>query len=222
MPRATGATRPVRGRRDAESTRRSLLAAATKHFARDGFAGASVDRIAREARVNKALVSYHFGGKAALYRSILLTTFREMNRRIDRADDPAAPAEGRLGLVFDTFAGLAEETPEFPAMILREVLSGGHHLDEEVLPEFLALFARIRRVVTDGVREGSFRPVDPLLTHLSIVGSLVFFFATQPLRRRLAEEGRIPAQAPTAGEFVRHSRALVARGIAASPDPGGK
>jgi len=85
-------------------------------------------------------------------------------------------------------------------MMLREVLSGGPHLSEEVLPEFLAVFARIRKLIADGVRDGSFRSVDPLLTHLSIVGSLVFFFATH-----LSASASRPREDPVAARRPRRT-----------------
>ncbi|HEV3484574.1 MAG TPA: TetR/AcrR family transcriptional regulator, partial [Vicinamibacterales bacterium] len=56
-------------------SRDRLLAAAAAEFAARGFAGANVDRIARAARVNKAMIYYHFKSKAALYREILQDMF---------------------------------------------------------------------------------------------------------------------------------------------------
>src|SRR3954452_1813652 len=53
----------------------SILAAAAPEFAERGYAGARVDRIARRARVNKAMLYYHFGSKQRLYRTLLRNTF---------------------------------------------------------------------------------------------------------------------------------------------------
>ena len=48
-----------------------ILAAAAAEFAERGFGGARVDRIARRARVNKAMLYYHFRSKRELYRTLL-------------------------------------------------------------------------------------------------------------------------------------------------------
>ncbi|MFI6868699.1 TetR/AcrR family transcriptional regulator [Nocardia sp. NPDC050406] len=56
--------------RDAERTRRRLLAAALEVFADKGFAGARVQEIADRAGVNKQLITYYFGGKDGLYRAL--------------------------------------------------------------------------------------------------------------------------------------------------------
>src|SRR5687768_13561925 len=59
----------------AGTSRERIVAAAAHEFAARGFDGAKVDRIARRARVNKAMLYYHFQSKAALYREILRDLF---------------------------------------------------------------------------------------------------------------------------------------------------
>src|ERR671931_624754 len=48
-----------------------ILAAAALEFAERGYAGARVDRIARRAAVNKAMLYYHFRSKQQLYATLL-------------------------------------------------------------------------------------------------------------------------------------------------------
>ena len=74
-------TRPT-GIRDADATREALLLAGLEEFAAGGFDGATVDRIARRAAVNKAMINYHFGGKAGLYRAILEAEFGWLEERL--------------------------------------------------------------------------------------------------------------------------------------------
>ena len=52
-------------------TKRRILDAAATVFSNVGFAGARVDEIAKQARVNKATIYYHIGDKKALYREML-------------------------------------------------------------------------------------------------------------------------------------------------------
>jgi len=52
-------------------TRAALIDAATRVFGRDGFHAATTKVIAREAGVNPALISYHFGGKEGLYVAVV-------------------------------------------------------------------------------------------------------------------------------------------------------
>jgi AcrR family transcriptional regulator len=55
---------------ESEPARRRLLLAALRLFAENGFAKTSIRRIAAEAGVNIASVSYYFGSKAGLYRAV--------------------------------------------------------------------------------------------------------------------------------------------------------
>ena len=60
----------------------AILAAAALEFAARGFAGARVDRIARRARVNKAMLYYHFTSKERLYRTLLRRMFTRAAERL--------------------------------------------------------------------------------------------------------------------------------------------
>ncbi|MFG1810032.1 TetR family transcriptional regulator [Streptomyces sp. NPDC049040] len=63
--------------RDAEATRRRLLEAATLEFAAYGIAGSRVDRIAAEARSNKAQIYHYFGSKDGLFDAAFDAMCRE-------------------------------------------------------------------------------------------------------------------------------------------------
>src|ERR1700680_3004188 len=59
--------------RDAERSRRLLLAAALDEFSAKGFAGSRVVDIAARAGVNKQLINYYFESKEGLYRELQRT-----------------------------------------------------------------------------------------------------------------------------------------------------
>ena len=56
--------------RDAEDTKRRILAAATEEFTKHGVAGARVDRIAAAAQSNKAMLYAYFGNKEKLFEAV--------------------------------------------------------------------------------------------------------------------------------------------------------
>lgn len=63
--------------RDAEATRRRLLDAATREFAAYGIAGSRVDRIAADARSNKAQIYHYYGSKDGLFDAVFDAMCRE-------------------------------------------------------------------------------------------------------------------------------------------------
>jgi TetR/AcrR family transcriptional regulator len=202
--------RAGRPRRPADS-RAALLAAATELFAAHGFDGVSVSDIAEKAGVNRTMISYHFGGKRDLYAAILAATFQEIVADVERIAGSEGPAPEVLRAIVAAVGDAATHRhPHFCTMMLREVLTGGQHMATAVLAQPARVLAAVQRVVERGVREGAFRPVDPLLTHLSLVGSLVFFFATSGFRQRVIPDRRPPDGAT----YVKHLQDLMIEGLA--------
>jgi len=201
-----------KGARGAETTRDALMNAATELFAARGFDGTKVEQIADKAGANKALISYHFGGKQGLYNEILAATFTEASRRFRAIEESEAPADERLREFIQTFADMATLRPALPTMVLREVLSGGLHVDDQLLPQFLALFRVVQGIVDQGIEDGTFLAVNPYLTHINLLGSLVFFFAFRPLSSKIGA-GRLPTSVPEVREFVKHLQSTMSRAL---------
>jgi len=197
-----------------EPSREALLSVGTEIFAEVGFDGARVGAIAERAGVNAALINYYFGGKAGLYRAILGETLTAVADELKPLRSSGRPADERLQELIGSFAAIATRRPAFPTMVLREALSGGVHLEGDLFDRFLEVFRTVQEILEQGVREGAFRPVDPLLTHLGLVGGLVFFFATRTFRERLMQQSAAPLQPPAAEEFIRHLQELMDRGLA--------
>jgi AcrR family transcriptional regulator len=91
-------TTPARNGRERNGKER-ILDAAEQLFARHGFYGVSLRAITQAARVDVALVGYHFGGKRALFtavferRAVLLNRERlELLEAVRRAALPGAPS----------------------------------------------------------------------------------------------------------------------------------
>jgi AcrR family transcriptional regulator len=214
--------RSTRGRRrDAAGTRDALLAAGADLFAERGYDGVPVQAIAQRAGVNKAMISYYFRGKRGLYLAILNATFSEIVSHVEGLADSPDPAPEVLRRVIAAVGDLAARRhPHFCTMMLREVLTGGKRLEPEVVDKPVRVLTAVRRIVERGVREGTFRPVDPVLTHVSLVGSLVFFFATTRFRQRLFAD-RLHIRPPEAAAYVSHIQDLISHGLAAHPANGG-
>ena len=69
---------PRRPDRDSQA---ALFRAAAHEFAERGYEAGGVDRIAARARVNKAMLYYHYGSKLGLYTEILRDMFRAVGVR---------------------------------------------------------------------------------------------------------------------------------------------
>jgi TetR/AcrR family transcriptional regulator len=209
--------RREREKRDPEATRQALRQAGAQLFSERGFDGVPIEDLADRAGVNKALISYHFGGKRGLYVAILESAFASMAEKLKATEAAAPSAREALQAFLEAFQQVTREQRGFPTLFLREVLSTG--IEPSVLPHLLEIVGVSRRLAERGAREGLFRRVDPLLLHFGLVGSLVFFFATEPARRRAVAEGRVPFVMPGSKAFVRYLEELTLRGLAPESRP---
>lgn len=78
--KTTPKTRP-----SADKTRRQIIAAATKLFAKQGFAGTSISEIAAAAKVNQSLIYHHFTDKGSLWRFVKTELIKERTDLMEKA-----------------------------------------------------------------------------------------------------------------------------------------
>jgi TetR/AcrR family transcriptional regulator len=166
-------------------SRDRVFTAAAAEFAARGYAGANMDRIARAARLNKAMIYYHFTSKAALYREILRDMFGAVRGRIGLVAASGGSPEDKIRRYIEAIASEAEARPHFPPIWLREIAEGGGHVDAATLGYIRDVLAALGGIIAEGVRLGRFQPAHPVLIQGGIIAPLMFFLATAPLRRRI-------------------------------------
>jgi AcrR family transcriptional regulator len=197
-----------------------ILDAASAEFATLGFAGARVDAIAERAGVNKAMLYYHVGDKQALYTAVLLRNFDRVSRGLGVILAEGGSPRQRLERVIAGLSAMIREVPDHPRIVLREVASGAVHLPDDVLARMLEVVGVVQGLLAEGVAAGELRRTEPLLTHLAIVGAVVFLNAVLPLRERaaaLAPDRAIPDGEPDIGAFLAD---LLLEGLAAQSRTG--
>lgn len=208
MPRPAAA-------RHVPDSRDRLLEAAAAEFADRGYVGAGVDRIARRARLNKAMIYYHFPSKQALYRAVLQDTFRAVAARVRAIADGPLPADRKIREFVTTIAAEAARRPHFPPIMLRELAEGGRHLDPATLGVMGGLLQTVSAILGAGRAAGDFREVPLIVAYFSIVAPLVIFHAASPVLEgvRRATGGAAPAMAGDA--FAGALQDFVLRSLAA-------
>jgi len=152
-----------------EATRRRLLDAGREAFARLGFAGARVEAIAREAGVNKALISYHFRGKRGLYREVLVEEMAAATEALAGRLAAEADPLRRLAAWPGALAALLAERPELGPLLLGERLRGGEQLGTESAPGEALLAATLAA----GAASGRLERVEPRALQELILGALL-------------------------------------------------
>ncbi|GAA5039892.1 AcrR family transcriptional regulator [Thermocatellispora tengchongensis] len=157
-----------------------ILDAAAEAFMRSGFANATVDDIARDVGATKGLVYYHFRSKF----DILLAVYEEGMRRVREQVEPHAqgPGAGRDRLAAMSVAHELNlmENPAYHHVIHQAVRGEVSTALKERQREALLALNRLRReyelmfrrVVQEGIDDGSLRPVEASLAARILLGNL--------------------------------------------------
>jgi AcrR family transcriptional regulator len=198
-----------------------ILDAASAVFAELGFAGARIDDIAARAGVNKAMLYYHVGDKTALYSAVLLRNFGRVRVALDEAMSSGGTARQRLEAVITAVTRMVQRHPDHPRMMLREIASGAASLEPEVLGAMLEVVGVVRALIAEGTAAGEFRTIDPVLTHLTLVGAVLFLNAVAPIRDRAAALGPGFSLPEPTTDIARFINVMLLDGLAAAPTSGG-
>ena len=185
--------------RDPERTRAAILRAATAEITAKGLTGARVDAIAKRAGINKRMLYHYFGGKEALYRSVLESAYsgiRTAEAELRLADrDPEEAMRQLTSFTWDYF--LAH--PEFLSLLNTENLMQGKYVraSKRIIALHSPMIALIRETLDQGAKAGKFRPgVDPVELYISIAALGFFYLANRwtlsaIFRRDLAKPARL-------------------------------
>lgn len=197
---------------DHTSVDMNILQAAAEEFADKGFGGARVDEVARRAGVNKATLYYRIGDKAALYGAVLDHVLGETAERVVSdtrlADDPVA----KLNAYIFAIARSGAEMPYFAPIMMREVAGGGRNMPDAPLQHMVCILGTLSEILKQGSELGVFRHVNPMATHMLVIGSLAFYAAGGPIRARVAAQGveNFTSQTfPSGDEIAEHVADLV-------------
>jgi AcrR family transcriptional regulator len=113
---------PPKRRLTAEERRTGILDAALAVFSQRGYHPASIDDIASEAGVSKALIYEHFASKQELYADLIARNARELNQRVVGAlvGVEVESGVGRLATGLEAFFAFVEERRDAWRMLFRE------------------------------------------------------------------------------------------------------
>ena len=208
------ARRPARSpRRPAPDSKQRILTAAAALFAERGFAATSVDRIAARARLNKAMIYYHFHSKHALYRAVLRELFALVGGQLAAIDATNAAPIDKLDHFVATFVTQGQLHPHFAPILLREVAEGGRRLDEETYTAMSRVVRTVTGIVEQGRADGAFEHVDPILLYLTTVWPIMVYLATSPIRHAIARVAHFDPARLDADRFVSHLQQINRRAV---------
>ena len=169
------AASPWRGnrerRRDRELKRDAVIRAAAREFNRKGYHNTSLDDIAAALEVTKPTVYYYVTSKEQLLFECFVAGVERIRAAFRAVRELAVPARERLNAVLHHYGEAvasefgwcmvrAEDQDLAPAMS-RHIKSLKSEIDQG-----------IRRLIREGIQDGSIEPCDPKMTAFALAGAL--------------------------------------------------
>ena len=170
------------------STRDRLIQTASRLFADNGFRGASVRDICNHAGANPGAVSYHFGGKRQLYRTVLRQAaagLAELGPTPDAESDDLEPV-GLLTAVRRVFGRMEEDDTAFH-LLLRDLADGGTMAVESLAPPLRSAFEVLATALGHSDNPGTSAEGRMLL--LELAAPLFLLTAAWPVLARALDLG---------------------------------
>jgi TetR/AcrR family transcriptional regulator len=182
--------RPRMGTRgQPEESRAAILQAAAREFSEQGIAGARTDAIARQARVNKALLYYYFRDKETLYGAVLDEAFSGMKASVFRVLDSNRPPREKILAYVGAYFDFIASSPMYPKLMQHEMMRARKgqslHIDRLVTTYFRPIYEKVGRLLQEGISLGEFRKVDPAHFIPSMISMIVFYFSGSVVMQKI-------------------------------------
>lgn len=160
---------------------RELLLETASAIMREGdIVDISLSELSLRSGLNSALVKYYFGNKAGLMKALLDRDMAEIVRSVDalmgKDMDPESRLRRHVGAMVDTYY----RTPYLNRLLMRLVRESDDEEAHRIANSYLTPLSRAYdKLISDGVKQGVFRKVDPQLFYFTATGAADRFFAAR-------------------------------------------
>ena len=140
--------------------REEILAAALEVFSKNGFRGASINQIAKNAGMSTPRLLYHFRDKEALYRTLLRSTILLWLSPLERLTDADEPVNEICSYVRRKLE-LSRNFPRESRLFAGEILMGVPRAREDIFEPLRTTFDSKVSLLSKWMDEGRIAHQDP-------------------------------------------------------------
>jgi TetR/AcrR family transcriptional regulator len=170
---------------NAENTEQKILHAAMNIFVKKGRYGAKMQEIADAAGINKAMLHYYFRSKDKLYSRVFENLFAGIFGSLHGIFEAEGTFPDKLTRFIEQYTSLISQNQQIPLFIMRELSEGA----AEITPVIHKIFSENKfnlpfafiQAIQSAIQKGEIRKVNPRQLFITIVGSVAFFFISEPL-----------------------------------------
>jgi AcrR family transcriptional regulator len=209
-----------------QDRREQILGIAMELFARQGFRGTTTRQIAEASGVNEAIIFRHFPRKQDLYWAVIEQKCRDAGQRkqlLRKRLNEHKPDREIFAEIAEDLLNRHRGDPSRSRLLLFTALEN-HELSERFFQTYVAkYFEVLAEHIAQRVRQGVFRPVDPLLAARGFLGMVIYHFWIQELFGGKRHQKFDPHEVcqTLAGIWLRGVQAAPAKGNGHSGNGGG-
>src|SRR5680860_391463 len=157
-------------------TEQDILNAAISIFQRKGMAGARMQEIADEAKINKAMLHYYFRNKQKLFEAVFMQAFQKFAPHVNGIFNSEASVFEKIQEFTDSYISFVIENPYLPTFLIQEI---------NINPEFATSFfkahsapdpALFEKQIAEEIKKGILKPVEPKQLMLNLFSLCAFPF----------------------------------------------
>ncbi len=169
---------PMSSERSSAETRAKIIEVAEREFAREGYAGAHLQRIASQVGVQKTALYYYFDSKAALFDAVLSGMMELFDERVAEVLDGPGTHSERLLRVVDDMNDLLAERPTYAQVLIRIFVDQYEIVKNPALEgPVTRLIGRLLMFLKSGMEAGEFVRCSSRHLLTSTLGAVVFHYA---------------------------------------------
>jgi AcrR family transcriptional regulator len=168
----------MRPSRRGADTRHKILDIAEREFARNGFAGAHLQHIAKQVGVQKTALYYYFPSKAALYEAVLVRMLEAFDHTVSKAiSGPESPAI-QLEKLGDALNDLLSEQRNYSQILIRIFVDRVEIDGAALRPLIERVVGRLLAFYRAGIDAKAFAKFSSRNLFQSLLGICAFHYAT--------------------------------------------
>jgi len=199
--RSAAGRRPKSAKPDQDS-RAAILKAARTVFAHRGFEGASIREVAEVARVNNAMIYYHFKDKLELYRAVLGDSFTAFDHIWEhKIFNSSATSRAKIKKYIEEFIRFQQGNEELRRIMSMEFAGCTENMKWLADNYFVHSYGKLVSLVKEGMKRGELRKIDPAMAIPSLIGMIIHSFIMRPIAEHVTGK-KLDLTAERFGSFV--------------------
>ena len=160
----------------------SIVKAARKVFIEKGLAGARMQEIANEAKVNKALLNYYFRSKENLFLIVFQEALQNLFLKTSQILSADMDFKKKLKQIIENEFDVISENPQLPLFILNEISRNNKTLKQNITNSPVqSILKKFSNEVAQEVQCGRIREIGGEELFVNIISLVMFPFVSQKL-----------------------------------------